>query len=162
MLLSQPVWRDFLSCCENIMAQIHSKYSTQSVVPVARKYLHVFALGRSLTARTEHFAIMTMTEQSFIVSLVSFNLWDYWTLCVHVFWWQIGLLLLTGTEIHRKTISRVTSRTTFGRTVPEKSTIHRNRGILLTMNTINEPSDDELELKVQLLLTENYFTYHPK
>ena len=26
------------------------------------------------------------------------------------------------------------------------------------MNTINEPSDDELELKVQLLLTENYFT----
>ena len=64
MLLSQSVWRDFLSCCENIMAQIHCKYSTQSVVPVARKYLHVFALGRSLTACTEHFAMMTVTEQS--------------------------------------------------------------------------------------------------
>ena len=175
MLLSQPVWRDFLSCCENIMAQIHCKYSTQSVVPVARKYLHVFAIGRSLTAHTEHFAIMTVTEQSaplccydlctvFMSETVFhcfpriFQSLNYWTLCVHVFWWQIGLLLLTGTEIHRKTISRVTSRTTFGQTVPEKSTIHRNRGILLTMNTINEPSDDELELKVQLLLTENYFT----
>ena len=169
MLLSRPVSRDFLSWTTlwprsvantllspwfqsqgNIFMCLHLVNLWQPVQNTLSLWLWLNSL--------RHSTVMTYVQslcrrQSFFVSLESFNLWDYWTLCVHVFWWQIGLLLLTGTEIHRKTISRVTSRTTFGRTVPEKSTIHRNRGILLTMNTINEPSDDELELKVQLLLT---------
>ena len=109
MLLSQPVSRDFLSCCDNIMAKIRCKYFTKCVVPVARKYLHVLWLWLN---SLHHSAVMTYVQslcrrQSFIVSIISVNLWDYWTLCVHVFWWQISLLMLTGTEIHRKTISRV-------------------------------------------------------
>ena len=138
MLLSQPVWRDFLSCCENIMAQIHCKYSTQSVVPVARKYLHVFALGRSLTACTEHFAMMTVTEQSaplYCYDLCTVFMSETVFLCFPRIFQSLRLLntmhaCVLMTEIHRKTISRVTPCTTFGQTVPEMPTIRGNRGYI--------------------------------
>ena len=132
----------FLSCCDNIMPQIHCTFFTKSVVLVAyyaADPLHIL------------YEVCGFGRKEISSCVCSWLIFDspYKTLC-HYHWWLNSLLLRLMYSLHVrqsfvvfncygqslrllnsmcacKTISRMKYCTTFRQTVPEKSTTRGNR-----------------------------------